>query len=62
MTNPKYYHFSSLGIILCQYHKEKRLQENPNLIYETIEPGMDLLTEWCDECLNVIVKYEWEVD
>lgn len=62
MPDPIYYHFTNLGIVLCVYHKDKLLEKEPKAEYEIVEPGFQLVSEWCNSCTDVIIQYEKEVD
>jgi hypothetical protein len=58
MADPVYYHFPNLGIVLCAYHKETLLIKDPKQDFVTVEPGFALITEWCNFCADVIIRYE----
>lgn len=62
MTDPIYYYFPHMGIVLCEYHKDKMVEKDSRCDYEPIEPGSQLITEWCNSCTDIIIQYEKEVD
>jgi hypothetical protein len=60
--NDQFFFFPILGIVVCEFHKEKRVQKDPRQEFETVEPGFKVVTEWCSDCVDIIIHYEKEVD
>jgi hypothetical protein len=62
MPDPVFYYFPDLGIILCGYHKDRLIAKDPRHSFDEIEPGSQIITEWCNSCTDIMIQYTREMN